>query len=601
MKHKLVILALFCYLSNGAQTLYADSLRNLYTTAPKDSSKSIYLNLLSVYFLNNNLDSAKRYAALLYEDAIKRKNKKTRALARVYSYYGDIAAKEEKYAELIEYQSKALSLMQELGDTDGMIRTYIRLGNAYLLINDLDKAKVQAFNALNLLKNTPESIQHNTLSRGYNLAGEIQLKHKQFDSALYYFEKANKRAVNEKLIEWFVAKTFENKARAYIGLKQYDLAKQQFEKALNINTKISNYAAISTCREGLANLLQNANKIDSALLNLQTAERMAKQMNTIPALLTTYESYIELFHQQKKYQEESIYLRKKLKLNDSIAARRYGTELARAKIKFETHEKERENTLLANQSKMQQLELKETRNKMVVVCMASLLVLIGLIGVLRYTRLKNRERTLQLEQNVLRSQMNPHFIFNALIAIQSFIYKNESTMAGKYLSNFAKLMRSILEDSKEEFISLSTEINTLTYYLELQRLRFDNQFEFQIEVDPTLETDLIFLPPMLTQPFIENSIEHGFLGLERKGFISLKISAKNDCLEIHLNDNGVGLSNQEKQETHTSMATRITKERLALLQRKYKGSYRLEITEIKTSARQVQGVAVTFNIPFVTK
>lgn len=592
---------MFCYLFNGAQTLYADSLRNLYYTAPKDSLKSMYLNLLSVYFLNNNLDSAKRYAVLMYTDVMQRKNKKTRALARVYSYYGDIAAREEKYAELIEYQSKALSLMQELEDTDGMIRTYIRLGNTYLLINDLDKAKAKAFDALTLLKNTPQNIQYNSLSRGYNLLGEIQLKHKQFDSALYYFEKANERALSEKLIEWYVAKTFENKARAYVGLKQYDLARQQFEKALSINTKINNYAAISLCKEGLANLLQSANKIDSALLNLQTAERLAKQMNNIPALLNTYERYIELFHQQKNYQEESIFLRKKLNLSDSVATRRYGTELAKAKIKFETHEKERENTLLSSQSKIQQLELKETRNKMVVISITSLLVLIGLIGLLSYTRLKNRERTLQLEQNVLRSQMNPHFIFNALIAIQSFIYKNESTVAGKYLSDFAKLMRSILEDSKEEFISLSNEINTLTYYLELQRLRFDNRFEYQIEVDPALESDLIFLPPMLTQPFIENSIEHGFRDLERKGFISLKISAQNNCLEINLKDNGIGLYKLGKQETHTSMAIRIANERLALLQRKHKGTYHLEITEIKTTTQQVQGVSVKFNLPFITK
>jgi LytS/YehU family sensor histidine kinase len=218
------------------------------------------------------------------------------------------------------------------------------------------------------------------------------------------------------------------------------------------------------------------------------------------------------------------------------------------------------------------------------------------------SRLKHTQKTMMLEQKLLRTQMNPHFIFNALIAIESFIYKNEPKEAGKYLSGFARLMRLILENSREEFVSLEKEISTLKYYLDLQRLRYDNAFNYDIRVDKDIDINSITIPPMLAQPFIENSIEHGLKDLNRSGEIVLNFSLKENELIFEAVDNGIGFerSMQLKNEgnNHKSMATVITLERLKNLNRNKIRKIKWLSEDIKDQLNNVLGSRVVFTIPF---
>jgi LytS/YehU family sensor histidine kinase len=197
--------------------------------------------------------------------------------------------------------------------------------------------------------------------------------------------------------------------------------------------------------------------------------------------------------------------------------------------------------------------------------------------------------------------MNPHFIFNSLIAIESFIYKNEPREAGKYLSGFAKLMRLILENSREEYIALDKEIKTLQYYLELQKLRFEEKFVYSIEVEEGLDAENMVIPPMLAQPFIENSIEHGLKNINAMGEIRIRFSKKENDLIFELVDNGIGLERSvtidREEKKHKSMATIITNERLAILNTKKKDKIKIFIGEIRDSYDKVLGTKVSFSIP----
>ena len=144
----------------------------------------------------------------------------------------------------------------------------------------------------------------------------------------------------------------------------------------------------------------------------------------------------------------------------------------------------------------------------------SMLIVVALIFIIGYilfrnSRLKAKHKSVDLEQKLLRSQMNPHFIFNSLIAIQSYIYKKDPVQAGDFLAKFADLVRIILEASRVEFVKLTKEIKMLNLYFELQNLRFENKFEYKIEVSDDIDAENISIPPMLAQPFIENAIEHG--------------------------------------------------------------------------------------------
>lgn len=187
-------------------------------------------------------------------------------------------------------------------------------------------------------------------------------------------------------------------------------------------------------------------------------------------------------------------------------------------------------------------------------------------------RLKIEKRMVELEQKALRLQMNPHFIFHALNSIQGLIGRSDEQTARKYLSKFSKLMRAILENSREQVIPLDKEMETLQNYLELEKFTRNDSFDFTISVDENINPEEIFLPSMLLQPFVENSLIHGFTGLDRRGSIQISFKLQDQFLYCHLTDNGVGRQKAQenkvqKESQHKSMALIVTQERLSLINR----------------------------------
>lgn len=235
-----------------------------------------------------------------------------------------------------------------------------------------------------------------------------------------------------------------------------------------------------------------------------------------------------------------------------------------------------------------------------------LLEIIAVLAVLLFfyrQRIKQfvlREKSLKLEQTLLRSEMDPHFVFNALIAIQSFIFKNEIKEAGRYLSKFAKLMRLFLQNTRHEFIPLNQEIETLVYYTELQRLRFNNSFDFNIQCVDDIDTETIAIPPMMAQPFIENAIEHGFNGITYPGLIQINYQVLPDFVLINIEDNGVGFKQSiesSRNKKHHSLALTITRERLANFSSK-KLTFDIELTDLSDLDRHFHGTRIFMKIPY---
>jgi sensor histidine kinase YesM len=197
--------------------------------------------------------------------------------------------------------------------------------------------------------------------------------------------------------------------------------------------------------------------------------------------------------------------------------------------------------------------------------------------------------------------MNPHFIFNSLIAIQSYIYKQDAVKAGDYLARFADLIRIILENSREEFVILEKEIKMLKAYLELQDLRFENKFDYQIQIDEELDTSATQIPPMMAQPFIENAIEHGIRHKETKGYVKISIQKTGKEILWIVEDDGVGRKNAKelsKRKDHRSMATSITSDRLKILSKKEKQKFILEIDDMVDKDLNPLGTQVMFSVPF---
>ncbi len=208
----------------------------------------------------------------------------------------------------------------------------------------------------------------------------------------------------------------------------------------------------------------------------------------------------------------------------------------------------------------QQIEmthLKLSRSRLWFAGAGSLGLIVSLLFILYFQRKKysTEQNALLLKQRLLRSQMNPHFIFNSLSGIQNFIVTEKSTKASIYLSKFATLVRNILDSSVKEYVTLEKEITTIENYLELQKIRYAGKFDFSIKTDDAIDPETTMIPPMLAQPFIENAIEHGIVHSEKMGQIDVEFRLENDVILFEVRDNGVG---REKAKSWRHTLKRIT-------------------------------------------
>jgi sensor histidine kinase YesM len=209
-------------------------------------------------------------------------------------------------------------------------------------------------------------------------------------------------------------------------------------------------------------------------------------------------------------------------------------------------------------------------------------------------------KLMEMELKALRGQMNPHFIFNSLNSIQYFILKKEPKEAYKYLSKFSGLMRKILQNSRERFISLSEEVETLELYLELEDLRMDGTLDYQIQVDESIDRDKWAIPTMLIQPFVENAIIHGLMPKDSDRKLTITIERSETGLITRIEDNGIGISasrenNRTRVKKHRSAGVDVTEERLKVLSTE-KGEARLTIQEVM-NGDEVIGTRVTLLTP----
>jgi len=181
------------------------------------------------------------------------------------------------------------------------------------------------------------------------------------------------------------------------------------------------------------------------------------------------------------------------------------------------------------------------------------------------------KRISESELKALRAQMNPHFMFNAINSIQNFVLKNDSKSAQKYLTKFARLIRSVLENSKHDLVWLNKEVEALELYIELEALRASFSFDYEIVIDDSLNAENLYIPPMIIQPYIENAILHGIMPLhERRGKLEVRFSKSGSVLKCVIDDNGIGRKRakeikERKQLAHQSMGMGVTQDRIDIL------------------------------------
>ncbi len=298
-------------------------------------------------------------------------------------------------------------------------------------------------------------------------------------------------------------------------------------------------------------------------------------------------------------------------------------EVTEISTRYESERKEQQIQLLTSEKQLSDIRLEQSKYILFTLAGFILLLLIVAILLIRQSRMKALQEKANLEQRLFRAQMNPHFLFNTLGSIQGFILEHDTDRSNLYLTRFSRLMRNILDNTTQEAIPLEDEISTIENYLELQKIRYTDKFDFTITVDERIDPEGFFIPPMLAQPFIENSIEHGIKHLPGKGLISIRFSLIDSTFDgsgteasvepdpdslvlLEIEDNGVGREESRKMEhnrfkNHRPMATSITRERMNVLgrkaPRKIRKRIRLQIQDLFTDDKKPAGTKVQLWVP----
>lgn len=349
---------------------------------------------------------------------------------------------------------------------------------------------------------------------------------------------------------------------------------------------------------GLSKAYFKKGMLDSALYFNNLALEKYGIINQKLGFRNTYEIRTKILEESGDY-KKAVEAHNMLRLySDSIYNENRSKQINRMKTEYDTEKKESEIALLSQQATIQSLEIQQ-KNQWIVIGLVGF-VMIGLFALfyIRASSMQKQRAKTELEQRFLRSQLNPHFVSNALLAVQQFMLKNDATQAGIYLAKFSKLMRQILENSRQEYISVEEEKQMLQDYLDIHKLRLGGAFDFEIELEDSIDEEVDMIPPMFVQPFVENAIEHGIDSNNRNGLIKIHFRKEGEFIGIDIIDNGKGLSASPQKENHRSLSTTIIKERINLFNQSLRNKIELVLGDITSQDGSIEGTKVQLKVPF---
>jgi len=444
--------------------------------------------------------------------------------------------------------------------------------------------------------------------------GSIYFSKKNYTEAIQNCQKA--LAIFERLqYEEGLGQTYNRLGLIYREKKEFTKANSQFNQALIHFESIGDMKQIAMVYHNVATIFHAQNKHGNALNYLNRSLEISKVYGPSSQTFSTYRVMSDVYKSLGQTNKALEYLQLYINNVENDAAEQRTGKIAELNELYRADQRDRlilsqadslerqkqEKQLTATQ--LENVQLRSNFQKYVIVVFILIIVLSTVIVYNRWNqnKIKQQQKEAEMSQTLLRTQMNPHFVFNAMSVIQSYIYENDTKNSTKFLVNFSRLMRLILENSSKEEIPIELEEEILIKYLETQKLRFEDRFEFNIFISQELKDEHAMIPPMITQPFIENSIEHGQLHTIEGGFINVYFRKNNNMLEVTIEDNGIGRKGAEKNKKsrdHKSMAMNITRERINNLNKKYKTEGFLRIKDYDKVLHT--GTKVLISLPYRT-
>ena len=522
--------------------------------------------------------------------------------AQIYNFFGQIELSVAK--NLI-----SLQLAEEVGNILLLAQYTREVGQAQKLILNLDDAEYYFRRSLDYARQV-----HDTRQMALSLTNiaSVQLDRGELEKAI---TNANRSVQYLSDLNDFngLGETHNILGMVYKKQKNFTLASSNFNKALVYYESTSNKEKIAGVYHNVGTVFKEQKKYSNALNYLNRSIEIRKQYGAKNQIYHTYRTIADLYKDVNNIDKSLQYMELYLDYLDSNTTLQAATRIAELSESYRSAQRERLITSQADSIERQRQEREITATKLensqlrnnfqmyIIVAFIIIIVLAVIIIFYRWnqTKIKQQQREAEMSQTLLRTQMNPHFVFNAMSVIQSYIYDNDTVNSSKFLVNFSRLMRLILENSPKEHIPISTEIDILEKYLSIQKMRFQERFHYNIHADEGLFDDSAIIPPMITQPFIENAIEHGQLHTIEGGYISISFTKQDKMLNIKIEDNGIGRkgsSSNKKSSAHKSMAMKITRERIDNLNKKYKTDGYLLVEDYNKELET--GTKVLISLPY---
>ncbi len=636
----MVLLLFLCTLNKvSAQfipTTFKKKVEKLITASPKEYTP-----------INTEFKREKRDTVLMaYLNQEAKKANYYEAQAYALNHIGRTFRNLSQFDKAEMYHKEALKIAEEANSIDFRVLSHNWLGVVYRRTDAIKTALDHNQEALELAESVENPSHHikRSINVSLNCIGNLYQTLEQYDLAIEQFKKALKLdyELDNKL---GLAINYQNIGECLEHKGELDQALENYRKSLAFNEEINNVMGRILCKNSIAQVHLKQNMPHAALVlleplhelsiqlgdnfitssvfintgwaqsklgNFKKAENhikkgldMAQRYNMPSIELLAYGHLAELETVRGNYKNALEYQKKADQRDKQITSGRNLRYMHDVISRYEADKRNSEIADLAKENELVRLRLRKNQTTFLVSALA-----IGLIASILYIlhrkyQSQNEKRVLSLEQNMLRSQMNPHFLFNSLNSIKLYIINNDQKNAVHYLNKFSKLVRKILEASSSKETTLEEELETLELYMNIENIRFSNEIDFEVNIDKNIDLGQIKIPSLALQPFLENALWHGLSPKEGRKKVSLDVTHKtNGHVTITIEDNGIGreaahINKENRVLKRKSVGINITKERLANFAKDYQNSFEVQIIDLFDDNGKARGTKVEVEIPVI--
>ncbi|WGD36115.1 tetratricopeptide repeat protein [Olleya sp. YS] len=507
--------------------------------------------------------------------------------------------------EALDYHQEALRLAESQSNiNDAYLKSiavsHNSMGNIYLLLKEYDLALDQFNKSLEIEKKANNklglAINYNNIGIIYEAKDSLDLALKNYKISLDYNNQIDSKT----------GKVISNNSIGTIYLKQNkpDLALQTIIPTVALAEELQDQFYIAWAYINLGWAQNELNQLQNAKNNLEKGLKAAENYNLQSMEIEAKHQLSKLYEKLGNTNKALQYYKEATILDNEITGENNSQYVNTLRMRYESEKKNNQILELAKDKELLKVSLENGKKTAILILLGLLAIAIAAFAFYRQRRLKSEKKILTLEQDMLRNQMNPHFIFNSLNSIKLYIINNEKENAVYYLNKFSKLIRKILIASTEKEITLKDELETMDLYINIENIRFSNQINYNITVEDAVDIENIKIPSLVLQPFLENALWHGLSAKEGDKFISLKVSkTERNFITISITDNGIGreASNKIKQEKlmkQKSLGIEITKQRLENFSKNYTENYSMIINDLY-EGHKATGTCVILKLPII--